>query len=213
MPLWFLAFSYALRVDWSASFLGIEIPKFVDTVTPQYKPKFDALVSTIYIQVDLSVLLSAKVPHSFVYMAAGRIEGSWSKIPKGVWAVGEGDCWSSRNEGMEKKSSFDFQFCRNEFSQPISLFSSEKDLHHDCWWILWEASRAEEEVWRWNPKWLLGLLIWKLRLVEEPKFQNLISWIFRDLFCCRCLVSNKTNQIVPPQFGCVCFQNHGDEID
>ena len=25
--------------------LGVEIPKFVDTVTPQYKPKFDALVS------------------------------------------------------------------------------------------------------------------------------------------------------------------------
>jgi hypothetical protein len=23
---------------------GIEIPKYVDTVTPQYKPKFDALV-------------------------------------------------------------------------------------------------------------------------------------------------------------------------
>lgn len=25
-------------------YVGIEIPKFVDTVTPQYKPKFDALV-------------------------------------------------------------------------------------------------------------------------------------------------------------------------
>lgn len=28
------------------SFAGIEIPKFVDTVTPQYKPKFEALVRT-----------------------------------------------------------------------------------------------------------------------------------------------------------------------
>ena len=27
-------------------FAGIQIPKYVDTVTPQYKPKFDALVST-----------------------------------------------------------------------------------------------------------------------------------------------------------------------
>lgn len=25
-------------------FAGIEIPKYVDTVTPEYKPKFDALV-------------------------------------------------------------------------------------------------------------------------------------------------------------------------
>ena len=25
---------------------GIEIPKYVDTVTPEYKPKFDALVSS-----------------------------------------------------------------------------------------------------------------------------------------------------------------------
>jgi len=29
-----------------ALFAGIEVPKFVDTVTPQYKAKFDALVRT-----------------------------------------------------------------------------------------------------------------------------------------------------------------------
>jgi hypothetical protein len=27
-------------------FAGIEVPKYVDTVTPQYKPKFEALVRT-----------------------------------------------------------------------------------------------------------------------------------------------------------------------
>ncbi|XP_028556727.1 ATP synthase subunit d, mitochondrial isoform X1 [Dendrobium catenatum] len=29
---------------WELIALGVEIPKFVDTVTPQYKPKFDALL-------------------------------------------------------------------------------------------------------------------------------------------------------------------------
>lgn len=32
-------------ISLSFSLTGIEVPKFVDTVTPQYKPKFDALVS------------------------------------------------------------------------------------------------------------------------------------------------------------------------
>ncbi|RWW04189.1 hypothetical protein GW17_00032611 [Ensete ventricosum] len=41
----------------SSSFAGIEIPKYVDTVTPEYKPKFDALVRDIY-HIDPFVLSS-----------------------------------------------------------------------------------------------------------------------------------------------------------
>lgn len=48
-------------------YVGIEIPKYVDTVTPQYKPKFDALVK-ILISICLLVSVCSFIFRMFTFL-------------------------------------------------------------------------------------------------------------------------------------------------
>lgn len=83
---------------------GISVPKYVDTVTPQYKPKFDALVRTdIQLLGVFFTLFELKwqcfVCYVYLWVTVGRIERGRGEIPEGIWAPGERDCWSPRAEG------------------------------------------------------------------------------------------------------------------
>ena len=52
---------------------------------------------------------------------------------------------------------------------------TEKDQYHDSRWIFWQASRGKKEVWWWNPKWLLGLL---MRALCSHSMDHFYRWTF-----------------------------------
>ena len=83
---------------------GVEIPKYVDNVTPEYKPKFDALVSYSFYKLQsftmfffekgvfIFYLVVYFVPCFFLYIVGGT-ERSRTEVAQGVWTAGEGNYW------------------------------------------------------------------------------------------------------------------------
>lgn len=171
--------------DWSASSLGIEIPKFVDTVTPQYKPKFDALVSSIYIWVEICLCCSLprSLIHLFIWQLVELKEAEEKSLKESERL--EKEIAEVREMKVRKRATFDFQFCRNEFSQPIILISKRSAP-----WPLMNTSRSIPSWGRsltMKSEMTTGAIDLEVKVeatkVSEFNFMNLPGLVLLQMFC------------------------------
>lgn len=110
--------------------------------------------------------------HLFFMHVACRIERSRGEIPERVRTARERNSWGSRIEGKWKRLQFSI-IISHTISHGLSIIWTEKAQHHDSRRVLCKASWVEEEVWWWNPEWLLGLLItFALCLITAQPIRN-----------------------------------------